>query len=360
MGRRSEQAVQSLLFLLVIKALPAGQTLPSINGFPGLPEPPKERVPIGTVAPSTKNGAELVSLTQVWSQASSNGFTDVARFRDRWYCTLREGSARLSHDGTLRILSSSDAQSWSSAAVISYPGFDLRDPKFSLTPDRRLMLSAAMRFGPEQGSLQSLAWYSLNGRDWGDPFKIGDPGFWLWRVSWHLGNAFSMAYSTGPERFLRLYSGPEGLRFQTLADKVYAENAPTEATLVFSSSDIALCLLRRDGGTGTASLGTSRPPYRAWQWRDLGVRLASPNLLRLPDDRLVAAGLLDDGKPRVSLCWLDASTGTLSEFLTLPSAGESGYPGMVWQANRLWISYHSSHEGKTAVYLATVRVPEPE
>ena len=38
MGRRSEQAVQFLLILLVIKALPAAQNLPSINGFPGFPK----------------------------------------------------------------------------------------------------------------------------------------------------------------------------------------------------------------------------------------------------------------------------------------------------------------------------------
>ena len=60
------------------------------------------------------------------------------------------------------------------------------------------------------------------------------------------------------------------------------------------------------------------------------------------------------------LGWVDPSEGSVADFLTLPSAGESGYPGMVWHANELWISYHSSHEGKTAVYLATVRVPEME
>jgi hypothetical protein len=40
--------------------------------------------------------------------------------------------------------------------------------------------------------------------------------------------------------------------------------------------------------------------------------------------------------------------------LTLPSGGDCSYPGMVWHDDRLWISYYSSHEGKTSIYLAKV------
>jgi len=29
---------------------------------------------------------------------------------------------------------------------------------------------------------------------------------------------------------------------------------------------------------------------------------------------------------------------------------------MVWHANMLWVSYYSSHEGKTAIYLARLKV----
>jgi hypothetical protein len=42
--------------------------------------------------------------------------------------------------------------------------------------------------------------------------------------------------------------------------------------------------------------------------------------------------------------------------LTLPSGGDASYAGMVWHANLLWVSYYSSHEGKTAIYLARVKV----
>ena len=43
-------------------------------------------------------------------------------------------------------------------------------------------------------------------------------------------------------------------------------------------------------------------------------------------------------------------------FRSLPSSGDSSYPGLVWHDNQLWISYYSSHEGKAAIYIARVKL----
>ena len=40
-----------------------------------------------------------------------------------------------------------------------------------------------------------------------------------------------------------------------------------------------------------------------------------------------------------------------------PSSGDCSYPGLVWHDRLLWMSYYSTHEGHTAIYLATVRIP---
>ena len=42
--------------------------------------------------------------------------------------------------------------------------------------------------------------------------------------------------------------------------------------------------------------------------------------------------------------------------LTLPSGGDTSYAGMVWHADLLWVSYYASHEGKTAIYLARMKL----
>jgi len=63
---------------------------------------------------------------------------------------------------------------------------------------------------------------------------------------------------------------------------------------------------------------------------------------------------------RTGLCWLDPHAGTLTEALTLPSGGDTSYPGFAWHEGVLWVSYYSSHEGKSSIYLARVKVhPAP-
>ncbi|MET8233218.1 hypothetical protein ABZS77_21380 [Micromonospora sp. NPDC005298] len=40
--------------------------------------------------------------------------------------------------------------------------------------------------------------------------------------------------------------------------------------------------------------------------------------------------------------------------MTLPSGGDTSYPGLVWHNDLLWVSYYSSHEERTCVYVAEV------
>jgi hypothetical protein len=47
---------------------------------------------------------------------------------------------------------------------------------------------------------------------------------------------------------------------------------------------------------------------------------------------------------------------TFEPALTLPCGGDSSYVGMVWHEDLLWLSYYSSHEDGTNIYLAKVRV----
>ena len=46
----------------------------------------------------------------------------------------------------------------------------------------------------------------------------------------------------------------------------------------------------------------------------------------------------------------------LIEVLELPSGGDTSYAGMVLKDGILWVSYYSSHEGKTSIYLAKVGI----
>ena len=311
-----------------------------------------------SAAQSSQPSATLVEARKIWDQAPHNAFTDLAHFHGRWFCVFREGKAHVSPDGALRVITSKDGAQWTSAALLTSTNGDLRDAKITLTPDKRLMLSgAAALHQPAPFKHQSLAWFSRDGRHWGEPVKIGDPNQWLWRTTWHRSTAYSVGYGTTGEKFIRLYSSRDGKKFNALVPELFGEGQPNETSIVFQPDGTALCLLRRDGKPNSGMLGSAKPPYTDWRWKDLGIRIGGPHVLRLPDGRIVAAARLHDGGARTSLLWLDPDAGKLTEFLRLPSGGDTSYAGLVWHKKLLWVSYYSSHEGKTCIYLAKVKLP---
>jgi hypothetical protein len=298
---------------------------------------------------------ELVQCHMIWGRAPHNAYTDLVRFHDRWFCVFREGTLATSSDGSLRVLTSLDGDAWEPIAQVTWPDGDLRDPNLVTTPHGRLLLSAvAVSSGAGH---QSLGWISEDSRQWSPPQPIGDPGQVLGRVSWHLGRAYSLAFHASGPAPLRLYTSADGVRFSVHSEAIPVPGEPTESSLLFLGDGSAFSLLRREGASPTAMLGRSRSPYRGWTWAELNKGIAGPNLVRLPDGRLLAAGRIIDDTIRTSLCWIDPEQETLTEFFALPSSGDTGYPGLVYHDGFLWVSYYSSHEGKAMIYLAKLRLP---
>ena len=302
---------------------------------------------------------ELLEVRRIWDRAKHNAFTDLVRFQDRWICVFREGDSHASGDGRLRVITSTNGTNWTSAALIERPGTDLRDAKITVTPDGELMLSgAAAHPAPSPFRHQSLTWFSADATTWSEAHEVADRDHWLWRTTWRGDTAYGIGYGTQANRgVLRLYRSRDGKVFQTLVPDMLEDSYPNETSILFRENGTAHCLLRRDGARKTAMLGVAQPPYRDWTWRDLGLRIGGPHMIGLPDGRTIAAVRLYDGGARTSLCWLDPEAGTLRECLKLPSGGDTSYAGLVWHEDRLWVSYYSSHEKPTAVYLATVAIP---
>lgn len=303
-----------------------------------------------------------VRVQKIWDQAPHNAFTDLVRFQGRWFCVFREGKDHVSPDGALRVITSIDGEKWESAALITSAHSDLRDPKITVTPDGQLMLTAAEALHDRsRHSHQSLTWFSRDGRTWSDRHAVGDPDFWLWRVTWHRGLAYGIGYGCGNDQSIRLYVSKDGKKFDTLVERLSDVGYPNETSIVFDG-DTAYCLLRRDGqgsANNTGMIGIAKAPFTQWEWKDLRVPIGGPHLIQLPDGRLLAAVRLLDKSVRTSLCWIDPTAGTLTEFLTLPSGGDTSYPGLAIHQDEVWISYYSSHEGKTSIYLARMAIDRP-
>ena len=302
----------------------------------------------------------LHEVRKIWHAAPHNAFTDLIRHQDRWFCVFREGASHVSADGALRVITSVDGTTWESAALLRSDSADLRDAKITMTPTGEWMLSgAAALHDRREKTHQSLVWFSRDGRNWSAPQEVGDPNLWLWRVTWHGPQAYGLGYSCGADQYVRLYTSDDGCQFKPLVDRLFDEGYPNESSLVFVDEH-AYCLLRRDGEPGSGLLGQAAAPFTSWHWQDLGVKIGGPMLLRVPDGRLVAAVRLYEPTVRTALCWVDPAAGKLTEALALPSGGDTSYAGMVWHDERLWVSYYSSHEGKTSIYLATVELTTVE
>jgi hypothetical protein len=301
---------------------------------------------------------KILEVRKIWDKAPHNALTDLIRFEGWWYCAFREGESHVSYDGRIRVIRSEDGEQWSSVALLEWMEGDLRDPKFSVSPSGELMLNGAVRFPtPVDGNtLQSVTWFSRDGENWSQPFASPDGrGTWRWSVTWHKGVAYSFGYG-GKDQAGCLYRSTDGKTWEVLKEKVYpdARSFGNETSLVFLDNDDAYCLLRRDKGSCSALLGVAHPPYTQWTWSDLARRIGGPKMIAFDKDCFLAAVRLYEGEEHTSLCWIEPRKGQLTESLELPSGGDTSYAGLVFKDGLLWISYYSSHEDRTAVYLAKV------
>lgn len=333
--------------------------------------------------------AELVSSAKVWDAAPHNGATDLWRFKDRWYCVLREGRAALSTDGRIRVLVSPDARAWTDAGLIELPGYDLRAPHLSQTPQGWLMLTGGAAQRPSDGApaaTGTFVSYSKDGVTWSQPRLALEPGRTLGAVTWHGGTAYAFSYGagldtkstsivseipqskwyTGSDR-VDLMSSPDGLSWTVRTEAVCTEGSPTESRLRFGDRGRAIALIRRD--IAGAVLG--RSTGHGWRLADLDASLrweapdrlgdvfydlAGPNLIETEKDCWIASGRLHMDEDYIGLMHVNVTDSRMQEILALPSGGDCGYAGLAWHDGLLYVSYYSSHEGKPSVYLAQVRV----
>jgi len=305
---------------------------------------------------------ELLDVRKIWDQAPHNAFTDLVRWNDCFYCAFREGRGHVSTDGKIRILESKDADQWQPTGLVSLEGYDLRDAHLSVTPQGGLMLlggAAPRKQDNQPAPTGTFVSFSKDGKTFGSPQIAINPGRWLWCVTWHKGKAYGISYPADDNKpFLELLTSSDGIDFQPYVPKLFGEGYPSEVTLRFDSNDTCFALVRRDqiqGQPNSAMLGVSGPNYTKWQWHDLGPEFngfGGPNLVQIAGGYWIGAGRMHDGGAHTALTYIDVKNGTMTKLLKLPSGGDTSYPGLVWYEGTLYVSYYSSHEGKTSIYLA--------
>lgn len=326
--------------------------------------------------------AKLISVKKIWDQSPHNAFTDLIRFKGKFYCVFREGTKHAEGEGKLRVLVSKDGEQWEAAAVLEEKGRDLRDAKISITPDNRLMLNGGSADPFDHtvtGSFHSVVSFSKDGKSWTpiQPVNFKNPKEnrnWLWRMLWHKGTAYGVAYQSdpnSPSTQRRMYAfvvkSKDGINVERISEDF---DDGTEAAISFDKNDVMTLLLRGRGNKTKAFIVQAPAPYQQWTKREItadigddqvgGPALLFPDNFKMPEGILLGGGRRFQTKPsaeqRTGLFSLDVAQAQLTNLLLLPSGGDTSYPGLVWHNKQLWMSYYSSHEGKSAIYLAKIEL----
>jgi hypothetical protein len=319
----------------------------------------------------------IVEVKRIWDQGKHNAFTDLIRWKGAWYCVFREADGHVGGDGKLRVLSATDGTEWKSVALVEEDGIDLRDPHLSATPDDRLMIVAGgsvYRGTKTIMGRQPRVAFSRDGREWTPPQRVCNEGEWLWRVTWHDGKAYGVAYNAGARQTkeakdaaketkplssdpadwkLRLVVSKDGVEYETITH-LGVPGHPNETTLRFLKGGEMMAMVRREGGNTMGWLGTSPAPYQDWKWHETKHRFGGPNFIRLPDGSLWGSSRKYVKGPKTIIARMTPTD--YEPVLEFPSGGDTSYAGMVWHDGLLWVSYYSSHEGKSSIYLAKVRL----
>lgn len=305
-----------------------------------------------------------MNTINIWSSNKHAAFTDLIRHGDAWYCVFREGTTHMSLDGNIIVLQSNNAQEWQEHSRLSFQGADLRDPKLSIDPANRLILSAGIRWAVPNTSaskLYSVAWVlNADKLSWLEPIMDAtSQGTWRWAITWHQGIAYSVGYS-GADLQGCLYRSLDGLHWEAWVKPFFpkAKVFTNESSLV-SDGGRLLCLTRRDAAGGAnAVLGQSDGDCKNWNWRQLSLAIGGPKLLKLSNREYVMAVRrinYQHWRAKTRLYKVNPDTGRLKLWHTLSSGGDCSYAGMVEQEGKLYISYYSSHENdQPRIYLAVI------
>lgn len=302
--------------------------------------------------------------TLIYGGEEYSAFTDLIRFNGYFYCSFRVGTGHVGgEDGKIRIIRSRDGQKWRTVALMEKEGIDLRDPKLSVTPDGHIMviIGGSVYKGKElTDRIPHVSFSNKSGKKFSEPKAVAvidntsEMNSWIWRVIWKDSIGYGMDYQTNKEDQWDLYltKTKDGKSFRKVS-QIPVDGLPNEATIRFGKDNEMYILIRREGGSKMGWLAKSFPPYTSWDFTELDFQMGGPNFLFLNDSELIIGTRNYIGDPKTHLLVTDLK-GKVRKTIELPSGGDTSYPGMLIYDDFLWVSYYSSHEGNSQIYLSKI------
>lgn len=329
--------------------------------------------------------AELPKVTvsnvrRVFHNGEHNAFTDLVRFRDKYYLTFRScPDGHMVHPtASIIVIASDDTEHWEQVNRFHVPERDTRDPHFLVFRDKLFVYTGTWYTGqtsiaPRDYDLNlhlGYAVWSTDGTKWSAPQMLeGTFGHYIWRAASDGDKAYLCGRrkihfdvaprGEGPDVESLMLESDDGLIWRKRS--VFQESEGDETAFLFQPDGSILGVGRR--GRDNAQLLKSPPPYTHWERHDLGRYIGGPIITQWgPHTVIGGRKTVEAGKPRTSLYFLREDQ-QLAEFAELPSDGDTSYPGFIaLSAQTAIVSWYSSHEQDsqgqsiTAIYMALLQI----
>ena len=311
-------------------------------------------------------------VEKIWDNGLYNAFTSLIKYKGYYYCSFREAKGHVfdeetgKAEGKVRIIRSRNLKKWESVLLAGEADKDFRDPKLSITPDGRLMVSIGISIyvNRECKSQYSCSLFSSDGQHFTQPQRCRIMGNedhqndWIWRVTWQGDTGYTVNYYLRKDntRGMTLLSTKDGLTFQPLAE-FQIPGFPNEATVRFHPDGRMAVMVRRDGAQNSTYWALSQPPFTQWEWKEIPFFVGGPDFQFLNEKCMVAGGrsLQNPGWCTTGIYAGNPETGRLHPLFTLPSGGDTSYPGILVEDKEVLVSYYAGHETHwPCIYLARI------
>lgn len=297
--------------------------------------------------------AEPISVRKLVADGKHNAFTALTRFKDAYWLAFRSAKDHNSQDGEIVLLRSTNGDDWTEANRFNFVPDD-RDPQFLVTTDRLILFSPAMN----GSTLTTFAVYTTDGQKWSEPQTAYEPQFILWkplaRGDHYLATAHKKVEGNdgGKTREVHLIRSSDGLKWEKVST-IRAGNWESETTLLAGPGDKLTAFIRTKYSI-PGHIIESSPPYQEWSQRPAGIHLSGHAVRTFQGVTYLLSRTFDEAGKNAGTTIYIYADGKPIPYCVLPSGGDCAYPEAVQIGNEMLVSYYSTHEGTTNIYLARV------
>lgn len=293
------------------------------------------------------------AVRKLVANGKHNAFTALTRFQDTWLLAYREAPSHAYGEADIVLLTSPDTEQWTEAQRFNFLPDD-RDPQFLNTGKRLFLYDLALQ-GP---ALTTFVTYTDDGKTWSKQQPVYEPRFCVWKPIIHGDTFYATSHKKvegsagGAAREVHLIRSTDGLKWEKVST-IRAGNWESETTLFFEKDQRLTAFLRTKYSVA-GSILSAEAPYTEWTERKVGTHFSGHAIHTFRDVNYLLSRSMDPSGKNQSLVIYTWADNQLTPYCQLPSGGDCSYAEAVELGDQMLISYYSTHEGMTNIYLARV------